>query len=75
MSEDRRVYTGRSSEVDPEPDEPEGPALRKAVRAAYQRGKEDREQRGLTGPATYRVVDIRIEGENPITDYVVDITD
>jgi hypothetical protein len=69
------VYTGRSTDVDPDGDEPEGPALRKAVRAAYEKGRADKQQRGVTGPYKYRVVDIRIEGNNPITDYIVDLAD
>jgi hypothetical protein len=69
---DRRVYTGRSTEAEPETDDPAEPSLRKAIRAAHANAKA---LRGDRGSITYRVVDIRIEGNNPITDYIVDIAD
>ena len=70
----RGVYTGRSSNWD------DGtPSLKNAVSDAYEVAKNRRlENDGGDGEGQefeFRVVDIRVIGTNPISDYVVDITD
>ena len=70
----RGAYIGRSTEAEPEPDDLEGPTLRKAIRAAYRLGMADKPKD--TGETfTFKVVGIRVEGTNPISDYIVDLDD
>lgn len=71
----RKVYTGRSSEALPEPGDPDGPTIEKAIRHAYEQGMADQTKEGRTGPFSFRVVDIRIEGSNPPSDYKVELAD
>ena len=66
----RRVYTGKSgNEVDTEP------TLGNAIEDAYEKAKTVRNAAGLTDAFELRIVEIRVKGSNPITDYRVDATD
>lgn len=66
----RGVYVGRSSEAELVPGDPEEPTLAKALRAAYDQGMADKPP---GQPGKFKVLDIWIEGTNPITDYVVEV--
>ena len=72
---ERKVYTGRSSLASFRPEDPEGPSLDKAIRHAYEQGVADQSKTGRPGPFSFRVVDIRIEGSNPPSDYKVELAD
>ena len=72
----RGKYIGRASRRVP----PEEVTLEEAIKDAYERGKTakpDDERSTLKGDLTlrFKVVGIRVEGENPITDYIVDLDD
>ena len=67
----RRVYTGRSGQG-----AGTDPTLDNAIEDAYEQAKSGRAEAGL-GQEEFelRIVEIRVKGNNPITDYVVDATD
>ena len=67
----RGVYTGRSSEAELQPGDPDGPTLEKAIRNAYDKGRVGKP----SGHRAFRVVEIRVEGDNPPTDYIVELID
>ena len=54
-------YVGRSSEEEAEP------TLENAIRNAYKKGRHGKPD----GPMTFRISEIRVEGNNPISDYIV----
>lgn len=64
---DRRVYTGRSRDTPP--------TLGNAIEDAYEKAKTVRAAAELSPEFELRIVEIRVKGNNPITDYVVDATD
>jgi hypothetical protein len=64
---DRRVYTGRSRDTPP--------TLESAIEDAYEKAKTVRAAADLSPEFELRIVEIRVKGSNPITDYRVDATD
>jgi hypothetical protein len=67
----RGVYTGNSSAEETLLGEPEGPTLEKALRNAYTKARQGKPP----GPKTFRVVEIRVKGDNPPSDYIVELVD
>jgi len=71
LDDSRGVYTGRASEAELQPGDPDGPTLEKAIRNAYDKGRVGKP----SGPRAFRVVSIVVEGDNPPTDYKVELID
>jgi len=64
---DRRVYTGRSRDTPP--------TLENAIEDAFEKAKTVRAEANLSPEFELRIVEIRVKGNNPITDYCGDATD
>jgi hypothetical protein len=72
----RGKYIGRAKRKAPG----EQPTFENAIRDAYERAmasKPEDERNTSEGPLTFRfkIVGVRVEGNNPITDYIVDLDD
>jgi hypothetical protein len=70
----RGKYMGRATRKEGDP------TLEKAILDAYERAiasKSEDERSTLTGAVTFRfkIVGVRVEGNNPISDYIVDLDD